>query len=106
MVQPADGVEAGMVEELVAATWRMQRAYLIEKQQLDSAMEGLTGSEDSKMATAFFNQSSSPDAATLHQYLARLQRMKSTALSNLQRLRNFKTDRNDESEVNPAAEVQ
>src|ERR1035437_5776882 len=37
--QPADGVEIGVIEEMVAAWWRMRRAWSIETQLLNECID-------------------------------------------------------------------
>ena len=50
-LQPADGVELGMVEEMVASYWRLRRAWAIETRLLENQIEAqtsrrLSGSHD------------------------------------------------------------
>src|ERR1035441_4380923 len=44
-LQPVDGVEFGMVEEMVASYWRMRRAWAIETRMLEDAADTQAGSD-------------------------------------------------------------
>ena len=37
--QPADAVELGLIEEMVAASWHLRRAFAIETSMLDTEMD-------------------------------------------------------------------
>src|ERR1039457_3869509 len=51
---PADGVEFAMIEEMVAANWRMRRAWAIENRLMDKAIcNQPPGDELSRLADAF-----------------------------------------------------
>src|ERR1039458_9575711 len=54
--QPTDGVEFGLVEEMVAAWWRMRRAWSIETRLLDACFDVPDpGDGDSLLAATFKN---------------------------------------------------
>ena len=85
---PADGVEFAMIEEMVAANWRMRRAWAIENRLMDQAIcNQPPGDEMSRLASAFSQMASSPGLNLLHRYEARLHRIYQRALDNLLLLR-------------------
>ena len=81
---PADGVEFAMIEEMVAANWRMRRAWAIENRLMEKATRKQPpGDELSRMAAAFSELAASPELNLLHRYEARLHRIYQRALDNL-----------------------
>jgi len=81
---PADGVEFAMIEEMVAANWRMRRAWAIENRLMDQAIcNQPPGDELSRLANAFSQLAASPELNLLHRYEARLHRMYQRALNNV-----------------------
>ncbi len=89
-LQPVDGVEFGMVEEMVAAYWRMRRAWAIETRMLEDAANA-QGESDSdpvgSIAAAFTSLSASPALALMHRYETRLHLVYQRSLHNLLLLR-------------------
>src|ERR1035437_9545874 len=86
--QPADGVEFGIVEEMVAAWWRMRRAWSIETRLLDACFDVPDpGDGDSLLAATFKNADDSHGLALLHRYETRLHSMYQRGLKNLILLR-------------------
>jgi hypothetical protein len=82
--QPTDGVEFGIVEEMVAAWWRMRRAWSIETQLLNQCFDvPEPGDGTGLLAAAFKNPADSHGLALLHRYEARLHGMYQRALKNL-----------------------
>jgi hypothetical protein len=85
---PADGVELGMVQEMVAAYWRLRRAWAIETRSFDNQVAAQpAGDELDRMAVAFADFAAKPSAALLHRYETRLHLMYHRALQNLLLLR-------------------
>jgi hypothetical protein len=85
---PADGVELGMVQEMVAAYWRMCRAWAIETRTFDNEVAAQAdGDQLDRMATAFADLAAKPTAALLHRYETRLHLMYHRALQDLLLLR-------------------
>jgi hypothetical protein len=85
---PADGVEYAMIEEMVAANWRMRRAWAIETRLMDKAIcHQPPGDETERIANAFSQLAASPELNLLHRYEARLHRIYQRALNNLVMLR-------------------
>ena len=85
--QPADGVELGIVEEMVAASWRMRRAWAIESRLLTDCVDAQPPCDPTGRLTAAFNSlADSPALALLHRYETRLHRMYQRGLRNLQLL--------------------
>jgi hypothetical protein len=87
-LQPADGVEFGMIEEMVAACWRLRRAWAIET----SLMENAAGASESsdpieRIGAAFTDPSAAVSLALLHRYESRLHKMYERSLHNLLLLR-------------------
>jgi hypothetical protein len=75
---PADGVEFAMIEEMVAANWRMRRAWAIENRLMEKAIRNQPpGDGVARIAAA------SPELNLLHRYEARLHRIYQRALNNL-----------------------
>ena len=67
--RPESAAEFGFLEEMVAAYWRMRRAWAIEKQSLDAAISNDPGETPlSGLATAWRHVSHSNDIALLHRY--------------------------------------
>jgi len=87
-LRPADGVELGMVQEMVAAFWRLRRAWAIESRALDNEISAQqVGDQLDRMAAAFDALASKPAAHLLHRYQTRLHNMYYRALQNLLLLR-------------------
>ncbi len=85
---PADGVELGMVQEMVAAYWRLRRAWAIETRTFDNEVAAQpAGDQLDRMTAAFANLADKPSAALLHRYETRLHLMYHRALQNLLLLR-------------------
>jgi hypothetical protein len=85
---PADGVEFAMIEEMVAANWRMRRAWAIENRLMEKAIRNQPrGDEAARIAGAFSDLAASPELNLLHRYEARLHRIYQRALDNLLLLR-------------------
>jgi hypothetical protein len=85
---PADGVEFAMIEEMVAANWRMRRAWAIENRLMEKAIRNQPpGDEAARIAGAFSQLAASPELNLLHRYEARLHRIYQRALDNLLLLR-------------------
>jgi hypothetical protein len=85
---PADGVEFAMIEEMVAANWRMRRAWAIENRLMEKAIRNQPpGDEAARIAAAFSDLAASPELNLLHRYEARLHRIYQRALDNLLVLR-------------------
>ncbi len=104
---PVDGVEDGLIEEMVSSFWRMRRACAMETNLLTYNIQE-QGDNDRAMrpANAFTQLSATPDFNLLHRYEARLQRMFQRAMDNLMRLRD--DDRREEAwteENQPLQEV-
>lgn len=88
--RPRDGVEEGLLEEMVSAFWRSRRAWTIETQLMDNAMHAQPhGSPRERLATAFASLAAEPQLPLLHRYEARLHGMFQRALRNLIALRNL-----------------
>ena len=87
-LQPADGVEFGMVEEMVASYWRMRRAWAIETRLLEDAANAQGESDPvGSIAAAFTSLAASPALALMHRYETRLHLVYQRSLHNLLLLR-------------------
>ena len=90
-LRPADGVEAGLVEEMVAAHWRMRRAWAIETRMLEHASASVGDSPGAgnldRLTCAFTNLAASPGLAVMHRYEARLHLSYQRSLHNFMLLR-------------------
>src|SRR5271157_2882672 len=59
---PADGVEFAMIEEMVAANWRMRRAWAIENRLMEKALRNQPpGDETERIANAFSQLATAPE---------------------------------------------
>ena len=86
--QPADGVEFGVIEEMVAAWWRMRRAWSIETQLLNECFDvSNPGDGASRLAATFKNADDAHGLALLHRYETRLHSIYDRGLRKLQLLR-------------------
>jgi len=91
---PVDGVEAGLVDEMVAAAWRTRRAWAIENRMLDTAMATKPGdSPVDRLTTAFSGLAADNQLDLLHRYETRLHMMFQRAFHNLVLLRQFSPPR-------------
>ena len=73
-----------MIEEMVAANWRMRRAWAIENRLMEKAIRNQPpGDEAARIAAAFSDLAASPELNLLHRYEARLHRIYQRALDNL-----------------------
>jgi len=85
---PVDDVELGLIEEMTAASWRLRRAWAIETDMLEIAMETQTArSHLTRLAAAFGDLAAGPKLNLLYRYETRLHVMYQRALHNLLLLR-------------------
>ena len=86
---PLDGVELGVIEEMVAAFWRLRRAWAIETRLHDDAIATREpGDEIGRITGAFTDLAPSSHLGLLHRYEARLHHIRQRALENIYILRN------------------
>src|ERR1035441_7382489 len=77
--QPADSVEFGFIEKMVATWWRLRRAWSIETQLLNDCFDFTEpGDGTRQLAAAFKNPDDSHGLALLHRYETRLHNMLQT----------------------------
>jgi hypothetical protein len=88
-LQPVDGLEFGMIEEMVAASWRMRRAWAIETHMIDTVAAGPDPSATpiDSITTAFSSLAASSALPLMHRYETRLHMVYQRALHNLLMLR-------------------
>ena len=87
-LQPTDGVELGMIEEMVAAAWRLRRAWAVEARTLDNEMAAQAADDPlDRLTAAFSGLAGSQPLELLHRYETRLHRCYQRALYNLLLLR-------------------
>jgi hypothetical protein len=87
-LQPADGLELGMVEHMAASDWRLRRAWALETRLLDKQIAAqAAGPTLDRMADAFSGLAEGPAIALIHRYEARLHLMYQRSLHNLLILR-------------------
>jgi hypothetical protein len=85
---PTDGVELGMVQEMVAAYWRSCRAWAIETRTFENQVATQpAGDRLDRMTAAFSDLAEKPASALLHRYETRLHLMYHRALQSLLLLR-------------------
>jgi len=86
--QPADGVEFGFIEEMVAAYWRMRRAWALETRIFENRVAAQQpGDELDRMAAAFTDLANQPSLGLMHRYETRLHCIYQRALQNFLLLR-------------------
>jgi hypothetical protein len=87
-LQPADGVEFGMVEEMVANNWHLRRAMAIETRMLENAA-ALQPAPDplDRLTAAFEDLAAKPALGLMHRYQTRLHLNYQRTLHNMLLLR-------------------
>ncbi len=102
---PVDGVEDGLIEEMVSSFWRMRRVCAMETTLMKSNIQDQGDTDPAlRPAYAFTSLAASPEFNLLHRHEARLQRMFQRALDNLMRLR--EDDRREEAWTEENAPLQ
>lgn len=87
-LQPADGMEFGMVEEMVAAHWRGRRALAMETRMLENETANQPAADPlDRMTNAFNELASKPALALMHRYQTRLHLTYQRTLYNMLLLR-------------------
>lgn len=85
---PLDDIEVGMIEEMAASYWRMRRAWAVETNLLQGALQAQPpGPEVDRLASAFSGLAAQPPLGLLHRYETRLHLMFQRALHNILLLR-------------------
>jgi hypothetical protein len=85
---PLDDVEIGLIEEMVAAYWRMHRALAIEMHMLDSDMAGRQSpTAVGRLTDSFSSLADTPKFNAIQRYQARLHLVHSRALRELAAMR-------------------
>jgi hypothetical protein len=83
-LQPADGVEFGMVEEMVASHWRLRRAWALETRLLENAAAAQpSGDALDRITNAFVELAAGPSLGLMHRYQTRLHLNYQRALHNM-----------------------
>ncbi len=101
---PAEGVEFGIVEEMVASQWRLRRAWAIETRILDNEVAAQTSGDTlDRMAAAFSDLAARPSLGLIHRYETQLHRVYQRALKNLLLLRSVMPDEPSTAIVPPAS---
>ena len=102
---PADEVELGLVEEMVASYWRTRRAYSIEMNMLAKDMKSRQDvTELDRMTDSFSDLASSSKLHVLHRYQTRLHLIHSRCIRDLAILRMHLSANAPESDI-PEADV-
>ncbi len=87
-LSPADGVELGLVEEMVAAAWRLRRIWALETRLLEDAVRTQQSDDElGRIAAAFSHLANLPQLALIHRYETRLHTIYQRSLHNLILLR-------------------
>ncbi len=87
-LRASDGVELGLIEEMVAAAWRLRRTWAIETQTLENSLSAQpAGSEVQRITAAFSDPANAQQLNLVHRYETRLHMMFQRALHNLLLLR-------------------
>ena len=72
-LQPADGMEFGMVEDMVASHWRLRRALAIETRLLENEAAAQKSPDPlDRLTNAFDNLAAKPSLGLMHRYQTRL----------------------------------
>jgi hypothetical protein len=104
-LQPADGMEHGMVEEMVADHWRLRRAWAIETRMLENEAAAQSAPDPlDRIVQGFQALAEKPSLGLIHRYQTRLHLNYQRALANILLLR-IATVPNEPSPIseNPAA---
>jgi len=103
--QPGDDVELGIVEELLAASWRQRRAWAMETKLLDTSIAARPaapdGDERVRLTSGFEAASNQPSLELVHRYETRLNRIYKRALNNLVVLRMLSSVQDPEDDPAP-----
>lgn len=87
-LQPTHEVERSFVDEMVAATWRLRRAWAIETRLLEQNIEDTPNTDDlGRIVAAFCKLAAGPELPLIHRYQTRLHRNFQHALQNFLILR-------------------
>lgn len=87
-LQPADGLEFSLIEEMVAAHWRLRRAWALETRLLENEADAQPDADPlDRMANAFAALAAQPSLGLLHRYQTRLHLHYQRALHNMLLLR-------------------
>lgn len=88
-LQPVDGVEIAIVEEMTASMWRLRRSWAIETHMLDSASAAPQAPTEplARITAAFTSRAESVALPLAHRYETRLHMIYQRALRNLLLLR-------------------
>lgn len=99
--QPADAAELSLVQEMVAAAWRLQRAWDIEGRLFDMCVEKAPDPSDSAQLTqGWLNLAAHPQFGLMHRYETRLHMIFQRALHALTALQKARM----QNEPNPISE--
>ncbi len=87
-LDPADGVELGLVEEMVAAAWRLRRVWAAETRLIDNAVKAQAAPDEfDGLAAAFSKLAAGPELNLFQRYETRFHHMYQRSLYNLLLLR-------------------
>src|ERR1700692_2869332 len=95
-INPTDGIEISLVEELAAPVWRQRRLWCIETDLLNDAARKYPGAGD-RVTRAFADLSRGPELHLIDRYESALHRSFQRTLKNLQLLREI--ERPDDPEI-------
>lgn len=79
--EPADGVEYGMIEEMVGCYWRYHRATAIENQLFNEAIDKHDGTDLERLAAAWRDLADSEELQNLLRYQSMMHRMHRRAMN-------------------------
>ena len=83
-LQPADEIEYGAVEKMVAAEWREFRLMAVETRLLKNAVSRRPETDElDRIAGAFSDLAKGPELLLIHRYEGRINRLYQRALQNL-----------------------
>jgi hypothetical protein len=109
--KPADDVEFGIVEDMVAAQWRMRRAWTIESTLFDTTLAKRTEPKGAlRVAAAFAELADGNQLKLLDRYESRLHRMYQRSRKTLLEMQQLELDEedaelpNEPNEPDPIAE--
>ena len=99
-LRPADEVEEGAIEEMVAASWRRRRLWTIETRLFDNSIGKRQDTDErDRLAGAFSDLADGNDLRLLDRYENRLDRMYHRSLHRYLVLRELGNNENDQTNL-------
>jgi hypothetical protein len=97
-INPSDGIEITLVEDLAATIWRQRRLWRIERNLLSEAMQKRPETAGNRLTGAFSDLSRGPELTLIDRQESRLHRSFHRTLKNIQLLRQIELPNEPRSE--------